>query len=48
MALALYIGLSDIGLNLMNDDCGPTWTNRRGSQSVIDLLFVSEDRKSVV
>ncbi|KAF8639062.1 hypothetical protein AX14_010125, partial [Amanita brunnescens Koide BX004] len=42
MALALYIGLSDIGLNLMNDDCGPTWTNRRGSQSVIDLLFVSD------
>ena len=41
-ALALYLKLSDIGLNLMNDDCGPTWTNRRGSQSVIDLLFVSD------
>ncbi|KAF8691094.1 hypothetical protein AX14_002807 [Amanita brunnescens Koide BX004] len=42
IALALYISLSDAGLNLMNDDYQPTWTNRRGSESVIDLLFVND------
>ncbi|KAF8662061.1 hypothetical protein AX14_007113, partial [Amanita brunnescens Koide BX004] len=42
MALALYLSLSEAGLNLMNVDYHPTWTNRRGSQSVIDLLFVSD------
>ena len=26
----------------MNDEHQPTWTNRRGSESVIDLLFVSD------
>ena len=41
-ALALYVALSEAGLNLMNDDYHPTWTNRRGSQSVIDLLFVND------
>ncbi|KAF8696432.1 hypothetical protein AX14_001612 [Amanita brunnescens Koide BX004] len=41
-ALALYVNLSEAGLNLMNDEYHPTWTNRRGSQSVIDLLFVSD------
>ncbi|KAF8661459.1 hypothetical protein AX14_007229, partial [Amanita brunnescens Koide BX004] len=41
-ALALYVNLSEAGLNLMNDEYHPTWTNRRGSQSVIDLLFVND------
>ena len=41
-ALQLYLSLSDAGLNLMNDDYQPTWTNRRGSESVIDLLFVND------
>ena len=41
-ALALYVGMSDAGLNLMNDEFHPTWTNRRGSESVIDLLFVND------
>ncbi|KAF8693787.1 hypothetical protein AX14_002279 [Amanita brunnescens Koide BX004] len=41
-ALALYVNLSEAGLNLMNDDYHPTWTNRRGLQSVIDLLFISD------
>ncbi|KAF8660927.1 hypothetical protein AX14_007307 [Amanita brunnescens Koide BX004] len=41
-ALALYANLSEAGLNLMNDEFHPTWTNRRGSESVIDLLFVSD------
>ncbi|KAF8661440.1 hypothetical protein AX14_007234 [Amanita brunnescens Koide BX004] len=40
-ALALYVTLSEAGLNLMNNEFQPTWTNRRGSESVIDLLFVS-------
>ncbi|KAF8677861.1 hypothetical protein AX14_004770 [Amanita brunnescens Koide BX004] len=41
-ALTLYVSLSEAGLNLMNDEYLPTWTNRRGSESVIDLLFVSD------
>ena len=41
-ALALYVSLSEAGLNLMNDEYQPTWTNKRGSESVIDLLFVSD------
>ncbi|KAF8674250.1 hypothetical protein AX14_005267 [Amanita brunnescens Koide BX004] len=41
-ALALYASLSEAGLNLMNDEYEPTWTNRRGSESVIDLLFVND------
>ncbi|KAF8677821.1 hypothetical protein AX14_004778 [Amanita brunnescens Koide BX004] len=41
-ALALYSALSEAGMNLMNDEFLPTWTNRRGSESVIDLLFVSD------
>ena len=41
-ALALYVSLSEANLNLMNDEYHPTWTNRRGSQSVIDLLFVND------
>ncbi|KAF8691631.1 hypothetical protein AX14_002742 [Amanita brunnescens Koide BX004] len=41
-ALSLYEGLSEAGLNLMNDEYEPTWTNKRGSESVIDLLFVND------
>ncbi|KAF8648411.1 hypothetical protein AX14_008804, partial [Amanita brunnescens Koide BX004] len=41
-ALALYVNLSEAGLNLMNDEYQPTWTNKRGSESVIDLLFMSD------
>ena len=42
VALALYESLSEAGLNLMNDEYHPTWTNGRGSESVIDLLFVND------
>ncbi|KAF8691572.1 hypothetical protein AX14_002779 [Amanita brunnescens Koide BX004] len=42
MALSLYENLSKASLNLMNDEYQPTWTNRRGSESVIDLLFVND------
>ncbi|KAF8670793.1 hypothetical protein AX14_005802 [Amanita brunnescens Koide BX004] len=41
-ALVLYVSLSEAGLNLMNDEHQPTWTNRHGSESVIDLLFVND------
>ncbi|KAF8694561.1 hypothetical protein AX14_002002 [Amanita brunnescens Koide BX004] len=41
-ALSLYVALSEAGMNLMNDNSQPTWTNRRGSESVIDLLFISD------
>ena len=46
-ALALYVSLSEAGLNLMNDEFQPTWTNKRGSESVIDLLFVSDRLLSI-
>lgn len=41
-ALELYTELSDLGLNLLNNEDEPTWTNRKGSESVIDLLFISD------
>ena len=34
--------LSDAGFGLANDEGAPTWTNRRGSFSVLDLLFVND------
>ncbi|KAF8691073.1 hypothetical protein AX14_002820 [Amanita brunnescens Koide BX004] len=41
-ALQLYTEMSDLGLNLLNSEDKPTWTNSRGSESVLDLLFVSD------
>ncbi|KAF8642422.1 hypothetical protein AX14_009747, partial [Amanita brunnescens Koide BX004] len=41
-ALILYSTLSECGMNLMNDEDEPTWSNGRGSTSVIDLLFLSD------
>ncbi|KAF8703925.1 hypothetical protein AX14_014100 [Amanita brunnescens Koide BX004] len=35
----LFNTLSDLQLNLANDDGDATWTNRHGATSVIDLLF---------
>ena len=35
----LFYELSDIEMNLANDEGDFTWTNRRGSHSVIDLVF---------
>ncbi|KAF8636305.1 hypothetical protein AX14_010447, partial [Amanita brunnescens Koide BX004] len=34
--------LSDQGFGLVNDEGAPTWTNRRGAFSVLDLLFVHD------
>ncbi|KAF8680698.1 hypothetical protein AX14_004499 [Amanita brunnescens Koide BX004] len=41
-ALQLYTEMSDLGLNLLNSENEPTWTNGRGSESVLDLLFISD------
>ncbi|KAF8671632.1 hypothetical protein AX14_005671 [Amanita brunnescens Koide BX004] len=38
----LFTTFSDLELNLTNDDGDPTWTNGRGSASVIDLVFCSD------
>ena len=35
----LFNTMSDLQLNLTNDDGDVTWTNRQGASSVIDLLF---------
>ena len=35
----LFYSLSDLELNLANEDGDATWTNRHGAHSVIDLLF---------
>ncbi|KAF8678629.1 hypothetical protein AX14_004688 [Amanita brunnescens Koide BX004] len=39
IATELFNTLSDCSLNLINDEGDPTWTNGKGSFSVIDLLF---------
>ena len=38
----LFTSFSDSELNLTNDDGDPTWTNGRGSVSVIDLVFCND------
>ena len=38
----LYNKLSDASFGLANDEGAPTWSNRRGSTSVIDLVFVND------
>ncbi|KAF8694408.1 hypothetical protein AX14_002053 [Amanita brunnescens Koide BX004] len=38
----LFYSLSDLELNLGNDDGDATWTNRHGACSVIDLVFYSD------
>jgi hypothetical protein len=42
LATELFNTLSDCSLNLVNDEGDPTWTNGRGSSSVIDLLFCND------
>ncbi|KAF8667766.1 hypothetical protein AX14_006299, partial [Amanita brunnescens Koide BX004] len=39
----LFNRLSDASFGLVNDEGAPTWTNRRGSFSVIDLVFINDD-----
>ncbi|KAF8668002.1 hypothetical protein AX14_006265 [Amanita brunnescens Koide BX004] len=38
----LFNRLSDASFGLVNDDGAPTWSNRRGSTSVIDLVFIND------
>ncbi|KAF8678982.1 hypothetical protein AX14_004665, partial [Amanita brunnescens Koide BX004] len=38
----LFNRLSDASFGLANDDGAPTWSNRRGSTSVIDLVFIND------
>ena len=42
LAERLFTSFSDLELNLTNDDGDPTWTNGRGSISVINLVFCND------
>ena len=42
MSIELFNRLSDEGFGLCNDEGAPTWTNRRGSFSVLDLIFIHD------
>ena len=42
LSVDLFNHLSDEGFGLANDEGAPTWTNRRGSFSVLDLVFISD------
>ncbi|KAF8693224.1 hypothetical protein AX14_002284 [Amanita brunnescens Koide BX004] len=42
LSVDLFNHLSDEGFGLANDEGAPTWTNRRGSFSVLDLIFVND------
>ncbi|KAF8678491.1 hypothetical protein AX14_004719 [Amanita brunnescens Koide BX004] len=42
LSVDLFNHLSDCGFGLANDEGAPTWTNRRGSYSVLDLIFVND------
>ncbi|KAF8690259.1 hypothetical protein AX14_003041 [Amanita brunnescens Koide BX004] len=44
----LFNRLSDASFGLMNDEGAPTWSNRRGATSVIDLLFVHDTLASLL
>ncbi|KAF8677802.1 hypothetical protein AX14_004794 [Amanita brunnescens Koide BX004] len=41
-SIDLFNHLSDEGFGLANDEGAPTWTNRRGSFSVLDLVFIKD------
>ncbi|KAF8703921.1 hypothetical protein AX14_014102 [Amanita brunnescens Koide BX004] len=42
LSIELFNRLSDDDFGLCNDEGAPTWTNRRGSFSVLDLVFVKD------
>ena len=44
----LFNRLSDASFGLANDEGAPTWSNRRGSTSVIDLVFVNDALASLL
>ncbi|KAF8692400.1 hypothetical protein AX14_002562, partial [Amanita brunnescens Koide BX004] len=42
LSIDLFNHLSDEGFGLANDEGAPTWTNRRGNFSVLDLVFIHD------
>ena len=42
LSIELFNRLSDEGFSLVNDEGAPTWTNKRGSFSVLDLVFMHD------
>ena len=42
LSIEFFNSLSDAGFGLANDEGAPTWSNRRGSSSVLDLVFVND------
>ena len=42
LSINLFNHLSDKGFGLCNDEGAPTWTNRQGSFSVLDLVFLKD------
>ncbi|KAF8700603.1 hypothetical protein AX14_000649 [Amanita brunnescens Koide BX004] len=42
LSVELFNRLSDEGFGLCNDEGAPTWSNRRGSLSVLDLIFIKD------
>ena len=42
LSIELFNRLSDESFGLVNDEGAPTWTNRRGSFSVLDLVFMHD------
>ena len=42
LSIDLFNHLSDEGFGLANDEGAPTWTNRRGNFSVLDLVFIND------
>ena len=42
LSIELFNHLSDGNFGLANDEGAPTWTNRRGCYSVLDLVFIND------
>ncbi|KAF8675303.1 hypothetical protein AX14_005146, partial [Amanita brunnescens Koide BX004] len=42
LSTTFFNTLSDASFGLVNDEGAPTWSNRRGATSVIDLLFMND------
>ena len=47
LSVELFNRLSDNDFGLCNDEGAPTWTNRRGSFSVLDLIFAHDSLTSL-
>ena len=47
LSIELFNRLSDNDFGLCNDEGTPTWTNRRGSFSVLDLIFIHDSLTSL-